>query len=299
MGRTTWPFYVVEAEHVPGLTQGVGDAEPVLDLQVDISEAVTSWSETVRRTIQDQWKAWGLRHLNPRILNDGGRVWEMTDKEDEDIEPLKFIPNTVDVKENIAMLWEIYRRVTGIPSEAEAQSLSHTSGYAMNVKFQALITALAPRKIRMKRMYRELGMNKLKYYQKKHPKEAHLLDLSKFILDVTFEEITPSDMQAEVTRLSQAVTSKLMSPYTAMEEMTLVPEDEYELMAKFWTNPDINPQTALLTIQAKTAEQQLGAMGAQTQALVAGGEASAFKDKFPKFHPTAQGVGSNVTSKVV
>ena len=148
-------------------------------------------------------------------------------------------------------------------------------------------------------MYRELGMNKLKYYQKKHPKEAHLLDLSKFILDVTFEEITPSDMQAEVTRLSQAVTSKLMSPYTAMEEMTLVPEDEYELMAKFWTNPDINPQTALLTIQAKTAEQQLGAMGAQTQALVAGGEASAFKDKFPKFHPTAQGVGSNVTSKVV
>jgi hypothetical protein len=301
--RQTWPFIAIEAEHVPGMTQGIGDAEPVLDLQTDISESLSAWSETVRRTIQDQWKAWGLKHLNPRIVQDGGRVWEMTDKDEEDIEPLKFIPNTVDVKEQLKELWLVHRKTSAIPEEAEANSLSRMSGYAMNVKFQALITSLAPRRIRLKRVYKQLAKNKLMFTQRLHPAEKDLLDLTNFNIEIAYEEITPSDMQSEVTRLSQQVSMKLVSPYTAMEELDLNPEEEYALMKEFWTNPDLNPQGAMAAAQARMMNAQADGLQPQvspaTTASAAGSQA--INDKFPMFHAgtNAAKPSSNVSSRVV
>ena len=44
LGRKSWPFQVVEAEHIPGSTIPVGDAEPVLDIQSEISERMSAWS---------------------------------------------------------------------------------------------------------------------------------------------------------------------------------------------------------------------------------------------------------------
>jgi len=258
-GRKTWPFTVIECEHVPGSNIGVGDAEPILDLQAEMSERLSAWSEAVRRTIKDQWKAWGLNHLNPRFLPGGGQVWEMTDKEEEDIQPLKFITNDVGILQYIEMLWQVYRRTSAIPSEVEAQSLSHTSGYAMNVKYQSLIINLSARKIREQRCYMQWARNKLELVKMQYPEYAYLIDEAKFILEVDWEEITPSDMQTETARLGQAVQLKITSPYPAMEQLQLVPEDEIELMESFWTNPKINPQGAMAEAQAQLMLQQVGA----------------------------------------
>lgn len=264
-GRKSWPFIVIECEHVPGTNIGVGDAEPILDLQAEMSERLTAWSEAVRRTIKDQWKAWGLQHLNPRILPGNGQIWEMNDKTEEDIEPLKFVTNDAGVHMYIEALWQVYRRLTGIPSEVEAQSLSHTSGYAMNVKYQSLIINLSARKIRQQRAYRQWALDKLDLIKLQYPDKAYLIEDAKFILEVDWEEITPSDMQTETSRLGQAVQLKITSPYTAMEQLNLVPEDEIRLMEEFWVNPKINPQGAMAEAQAMLMLQQTAQQGGPVQ----------------------------------
>ena len=260
LGRKTFPFTMVETEHVPGSNIGVGDAEPVLDIQAELSERLSAWSEAVRRTIKDQWKAWGLNHLTPRTLPGNGQVWEMTDKAEEDIEPLKFVTNDVGILQYIQEIWGVYRRISGIPSEVEAESLSHTSGYAMNVKYQSLIINLSARKIRMRRAWIKWAMNKLETVKRLYPQYAYLIDEAQFVLEVEWEEITPADVAAETQRLAQAIQAKITSPYTAMEQLQLVPEDEIRLMQDFWTDPKLNPQGFM-------AEQQAYQMAAQAQQM--------------------------------
>ena len=257
LGRKTWPLTMIETEHVPGSTVGVGDAEPVLDIQAELSERLSAWSEAVRRTIKDQWKAWGLNHLTPRHIPGSGQVWEMTDKAEEDIEPLKFITNDVGILQYIEQIWGVYRRISGIPSEVEAESLSHTSGYAMNVKYQSLIINLSARKIRMKRGWMKWAMNKFETIKRLYPEYAYLIDDAQFILEVDWEEITPADVAAETTRLAQAIQAKITSPYTAMEQLQLVPEDEIRLMQEFWVDPALNPQGAMAAAQAAMMAQQV------------------------------------------
>lgn len=262
--RKTFPFIIIEAEHIPGMSTGVGDAEPIIDIQQEINERNTAWAEAVRRTIKDQWKAWGLHQLNSRMLPGGGQLWEMTDKESEDIEPIKFVPNDPGMALYLQNVWSNYRRVTGIPSEAEGESASATSGFAMNVKFQALVTNLAPRRIRLQRAYKQWALNKLDMVKRTFPAYAYLIDEAEFTLEVGWEEITPRDMKDTASRLQALVASKLTSPYTAMEELTLVPEDEIALMEEFWTNPKLNPQGAMAEAQAMLMLQQV-AMASQQQ----------------------------------
>lgn len=316
-GRKEWPFMWVEAEHVPGITQGVGDAEPVLGIQSELSERTSAWAEAIRRTIKDQWKAWGLRHVTPRNLPGGSQVWEFTDKDEEDIEPLKFITNDVGMKEFIQTIWDNYRRISGVPDEAEARSISRMSGYAMNVKYQSLITSLAPRKIRLQRLYRNWALNKLNSIKRQYPKYAHLLDDAKFIMEVEWEEITPSDLQALTSRLAQSVSMKLMSPYSAMEELQLIPEEEMRLMEEFWTNPKLNPQGAMAEAQAmlmlqQVSQQMAGQVAGQqpppgaADAVKAGQEAAMFgadRNMPSNANPTnttiRNGISNSVTGKVV
>ena len=268
LGRKTWPFTFVEAEHIPGLAYGVGDAEPLLDIQAEYNIRRTEWAEAIRRNIKDQWKMWGLKGVNPRMVpGNGGRVWELSDKAEEDIEPLKFPVDDVGAVQNIQSIMSDYRRTSAIPAEAEADNTgaAPTSGYAMQVKFQALITQLAPRQKRIKRALKKgWALAKLAWLAKKYPEYADLLDSKEFTLDLEFEPLTPKDVAQVVQNLATAVGAKLESPHTAMEEMGLDPDLEADLMAEWWTDPRINPQGAMAMAQAQLMLQQV-AMQSQQQ----------------------------------
>ena len=266
LGRKTWPFTIVEAEHVPGIPYGVGDAEPLLDIQAEYNIRRTEWAEAIRRNIKDQWKMWGLKGVNPRMVpGNGGRVWELTDKNEEDIEPLKFPVDDVGAVQNIQSIMSDYRRTSAIPAEAEADNTAAapTSGFAMQVKFQALITQLAPRQKRIKRALKGWALSKLDYLAKKYPEYKDLLDAREFTIDWEFEPLTPKDVAQVVQNLATAVGAKLESPHTAMEEMGLDPDLEMDLMAEFWTDPRINPQGAMAQAQAMMMLAQVAQMSAQ------------------------------------
>ena len=264
--RTAWPFTIIEAEHVPGYPHGVGDAEPLLDIQAEYSIRKTEWAEAIRRNIKDQWKAWGLKHITPRMLPGEGRLWELTDKETDDIQPLKYPTDDVGAQAYLAQTLSDYRRTSGIPAEAEADGSvsAPTSAVAMNMKFQALITQLAARQKRLLRYARERAIRKLEWIGKQYPEYRDLVDPSQIIIEVSQEQITPKDVAQVIQNLSTAVAGKLQSPYSAMEELGLVPEDEMELMAEFWTDPRLNPQGAMAQAQAMMMLQQV-AMQSQQQ----------------------------------
>ena len=262
--RKSWPFKWVEAEHVPGLPWGVGDAEPLLDIQAEICLRNTDWAEAVRRNTKDQWKSWGLKHLNPRVVPGNGRIWELTDKDTDDIEPLKFPIDNVEVQAYIANVWSNYHRVSGIPAEAEGGSIgAGSSGFQMLLKYQSLITALAPRRIRLQKVYRQWAMDKLQAVKQLYPEYADFITKLNFILEVQWSEVTPKDVAQVVQNLVQTTQSKLQSHYSAMEELELIPEDEFAFMEEFNQNPLLDPQGAMATAQAQMMMQQIAQQSQQ------------------------------------
>jgi len=269
LSRKDWPFTIVEAEHVPGLLNGVGDVEPLLDLQAELNQRGSNWGEAIRRNVLDQWKAWGLRAITPKMLPGGGRLWEFTgDKETDDILPLKFPVDDQGALAYLNWLLSQYRRVSGIPSEAEAESqTAGTSGFMATIKYQSLITSLAPRRIRMQRAYRKWGLSKLARIGELYPEYKEFIDTARFVLDVDWEEIAPRDVAQVMSTLSQGVASKIVSPYTAMEQLQEVPEDEMDLMREFNMDPALAPQAYMAFAQARMMEQQAAANAlAQQQA---------------------------------
>ena len=266
LNRKSWPFLVIDAEHAPGLPWGVGDVEPMIDIQQEINEAMSDFREATRRNVKDQWKAWGLKHIVPTMLPGEGRLWELTDKETDDIEPLKFPLDNAGSLEYINMQLEMYRRVSLIPPEAEGGSSGgRASGYAIQLKFEALSTSLEPRRIRMQSAYKKWALEKLRTIAKLYPAYKELIESAKFTFKVVWPEIAPKDTAQMVNTLAQSLAAGLESPYTAMDAMGFDPEEEMQLIREYNADENLNPRGFMILEQARMMAAQANAQAAQGQ----------------------------------
>jgi len=283
LNRKSWPFLIVDAEHAPGLPWGVGDVEPIIDIQQEVNEAMSDWREATRRNIKDQWKAWGLKHVTPTMVPGEGRLWELTDKTTDDIEPLKFPIDNAGSLEYINLQLEMYRRVSLIPPEAEGGSSGgRASGYAIQLKFEALSTSLEPRRIRMQSAYKQWALEKLKTIAKLYPQYKELIQSAKFTFRVVWPEITPKDTAQMVNTLAQSLAAGLESPYTAMDAMGFDPEEEMQLIREYNADENLNPKGFMILEQAR----MMAAQSAQSAAQ--GNPATAQMDQQAKEQALAQ-----------
>ena len=242
----------------------MGDVEPLLDIQQELNEALTDWREAIRRNVKDQWKAWGLKHIVPTMLPGEGRLWELTEKGLDDIEPLKFPIDNTGTLEYINQQWENYRRVSLIPPEAEGGSSGgRASGYAIQLKFEALSTSLEPRRIRMQAAYKRWALEKLKTVAKLYPEYKDLIQSAKFTFKVVWPEITPKDTAQMVNTLAQSLAAGLESPYTAMDAMGFDPEEQMSLIREYNADQMLNPKGFMILEQAKMMAAQSNAAAAQ------------------------------------
>jgi hypothetical protein len=240
-----FPYITVNCESEPGNPFGIGDAEPVIGIQKEIATRKTAWAEAIRRNGLDQWKAYNLRGLTHKELPNGGRVLMLGDKESQDIEPLKFPIDDLGFKAYLDDVWEDYRRITGIPPEVlgGGNISAATSGYAMAVKFQSVVTRLGPRERRLKTFYRTWARLTLKNMEHVNPESKPVIN-GNYYTTVTFENVTPKDFAQTVSSLATAVSANIYSRRSAIEELGKVPEDEFKYMEEFNSTPQLSPETA-------------------------------------------------------
>jgi hypothetical protein len=267
-----FPYVTVNCETEPGNPFGIGDAEPVTSLQKEISQLRTMWHEAMRRNGSDTWKVFNLKGLTPTDLEGGGRFFYLGDKESQDIEALKYPIDDVGYLQALNEAWEDFRRLTGIPPEVlgGGNISAGTSGYALAVKFQSVITRLGPRSTRLQSFYQTWGRLTLQNMEIIEP-DAKKVIKDNYFVNVDFENITPKDFAQQVSALATAVSAKIMSTRTAAEELGLVSEDEETYMAEFNSNPALNPQAAA-AIAAIRGQQAAAAQG--NPATIAGTQAA-------------------------
>ena len=267
-----FPYITVNCETEPGNPFGIGDAEPVTALQREISGLRTLWHEAMRRNGMDTWKVFNLKGLAPTDLEGGGRFFYLGDKESQDIEALKYPIDDVGYLQAINEAWEDFRRVTGIPPEVlgGGNISAGTSGYALAVKFQSVITRLGPRSTRLQSFYQTWGRLTLKNMEIVES-DAKKVIKDNYFVNVDFENITPKDFAQQVSAYATAVSAKLLSPRTASEELGYVSEDEYTYMREFNSDPALNPQAAaaIQAIKGQQAAAMAGAPGAVAAAQAA------------------------------
>lgn len=263
-----FPYIAVNCDVEPGNPFGIGDAEPVVAIQKEIATRLTAWAEAIRRNGQDQWVTYNLRGLTPKDLPGGGRYFPLGDKETEGIEPLKFPIDNLGFHEYILEMWENYRKVTGIPPDIlGGGNIPHaTSGYAMALRYQSVITKLSPREVRLKSFYQRLAMITAKNMEVVDPKTKSIFN-DNYYFKVDFEQVTPRDFAETVSSLSAAVQAGILSRRTAMEELNKVSEDEMTYIREWNSDKELSPQTAaaIQTIEGQMQSIQNGNPAAMQQ----------------------------------
>lgn len=264
-GMKDFPYLTVDCEWEPGNPFGIGDAEPVVVIQKEIAARKTAWAEAIRRNGLDQWKTHNVRGLSVKELPGGGRYFPLGGKDEEDILPLKFPIDDLGFQAYLNDVWEDYRKITGIPPEVlgGGNIAAGTSGYAMAVKFQSVITRLGPRQTRLKSFYRRWAMLTLQNMELVTPESKVVID-GNYFTNVDFEAVTPKDFAQTVTSLATAVNAGILSRRSAMEEMNRVSEDEMAYIAEWNSNPALSPATA----------QAVMALMGQMQAIASGNPAA-------------------------
>lgn len=278
-GLPDFPYIVVNCDTEPGNPFGIGDAEPVVGLQKELSTRLTAWAEAIRRNGQDQWVTYNLRGLNPIEMEGGGRYFPLGAREEEGIDPLKYPIDNLGFSEYIKEVLDIYRRVSGLPEEVVGGGsiAAATSGYAMAVRFQAVVTRLGPRQIRLESFYQTWAALVLKINEKVEKRAKELID-GNYFTSIDFESITPRDFRETVVSLATAVQANILSRRTAIEELNKVSEDEFEYMREENSDPALSPETAA-AIQAIIGKQSAIQQG--NPATIAGAQQQTANEATP------------------
>ena len=260
-----FPYITVNAETEPGSPFGIGDAEPVMVIQREIAGLKTKWAEAMRRNGLDTWIARNIKGLQPIDLDGGGRYFMLQgDKDEQNIEPLKYPIDDIGYRMAVDELWEDYRRITGIPPEVlgGGNISAGTSGYAMAIKFQSVITRLGPRQTRLSTFYQSWVRLTLKHLKIVEP-DAEAVIKDNYFVNVDWENITPKDFAQQVSALATAVSAGFLSHRTAMEEIGKVSEDEMAYIEEWNRNPGTNPAGAAAVV---AAEGQIAAIASGSPA---------------------------------
>ena len=250
-----FPYIVVNCETEPGNPFGIGDAEPVMLVARELSSLKTKWHEAIRRNGLDTWVVRNIKGLQPIDLDGGGRYFMVQGtREEQNIEPLKYPIDDIGYRMAVEEAWEDYRRTTGIPPEVlgGGNISAGTSGYAMAVKFQSVITRLGPRQTRLSTFYQSWVRLTLKHMQIVEPDAANVIKDNYFV-SVDWENITPKDFAQQVSALATAVSAGFLSHRSAMEEIGKVSEDETAYIEEWNSNVKTNPGAAAAIAQAEAA----------------------------------------------
>jgi hypothetical protein len=274
------PFIVIENDHEPASPEGVGTAEPIYDLQIELNRAISHWAQLVADEIDPSWQLTGENadSIPSGIVPKAGEIVAVG--AGNKIEPIAKTVNQFPVQQLIEQIFNLFHRVTGLSEVLfGAPGGSQTSGRALAVQVEAAANRLDPKRRRLYRGLKELLVFWTFMAKKVNPKfvveqnelgEKLYAGLSELFSEnarwrIVAPEITPRDVIENTTNTINKVNSKLISLRTAMDELGVdSPEDEIKTIELERSNAHLFPGDVQAWVAVVSMIQQ---MQAQQQAM--------------------------------
>ena len=274
------PFIIIENDHEPASPEGIGTAEPIYDLQIELNRAISHWAQLVADEIDPSWQLTGENadSIPGGIVPKAGEIVAVG--AGNRIEPIAKTINQFPVQQLIEQIFNLFHRVTGLSEVLfGAPGGSQTSGRALAVQVEAAANRLDPKRRRLYQGLRELLVFWTYMSEKVNPKfaveetetgETLYAGLGEIFANlkrwkIIAPEITPRDVIENTTNTINKVNSKLISLRTAMDELGVdSPEDELKTIEMERSNAHLFPGDVQAWVAVVSMIQQ---MQAQQQAM--------------------------------
>lgn len=279
------PYIVIEHDHVPGSPEGLGDVEPLIDVQIEMNRAFSHWAQLIADEIDPAYQL-DADNLPPGMVAKGGQITAAG--EGKQIRPIEKSVANFPIEQLVQGLYDAFHFRSGLSKILfTAPPGAQTAGRALHVQIEASANRIDPRRDRLYAGLEELLIFWGAMAEHANPEIMVGFDdqgqpVRKKIADVIrgfsrwkmiAPEITPRDNLEQITGVINKLNAKLISLEQAMDELGV---DSPLAMIKMIEAERMNPRLfpadaqnfvavlAMLQQYAMTDAQMQSAMGAAT-----------------------------------
>lgn len=286
------PYIVIEHDHEPGSPEGIGDVEPLIDIQIEMNRAFSHYAQLIADEIDPAYQL-DADNVPAGVVAKGGQISAVG--EGHQIRPIEKQVSTFPIGELINALYEAFHFRSGLSKILfTAPPGAQTAGRALHVQIEASANRIDPRRDRLYSGLEELLIFWGSMAEHANPEIFVGFDdqgapVKKSVKEVVrgftrwkmiAPEITPRDNLEQITGVVNKLTNKLISLEQAMDELGVdSPLSMIKVIEQERMNPRLFPADAqnyvavlaMLQQYAMTDQQLQGAMGAATGGAAPGG----------------------------
>lgn len=274
------PYIVVEHDHEPGSPEGIGDVEPLMDIQIELDRAFSHWMQLIADEIDPAWQL-DADQIPAGMIPRGGEVVAAGDG--KRITAIEKGIQTFPVEALITAIYRAFHFRSGLSEILfTVPPGAQTAGRALQIQIEASANRISPRRVRTYLGLREMLIFWVYMAEKVNPKKVigvdaetkeeikiGVGDMLKGLRRFKFvaPEITPRDSIEHTTDVVNRLNAKLISLEDAMDELGV--ESPLEMIKKIEAeraNPklfpgDVQSYVAVLTMLQQMQAQQAAAGG--------------------------------------
>lgn len=273
------PYIVVEHDHEPGSPDGVGDVEPLIDIQIEMNRAMSHWMQLIADEIDPSWQI-DADAVPSGAVPRGGDIIAAGDG--KQIRPLEKQVQQFPVQQLVDAMYRAFHFRSGLSEILfTVPPGAQTAGRALQIQIEASANRIGPRRVRTYQGLRELLIFWIYMAEKINPKikvgedpETHedqmvgVGDMIKGFRRWRFvaPEITPRDAIESTTNVVNKLNAKLISLEDAMDELGV--DSPLEMIKKIEAerlNPKLFPGDTQAYAAVLSMLQQLQMQSAQMQ----------------------------------
>lgn len=285
------PFIVIQHDREPGSPEGMGDVEPLLDIQMQLNQALSHWSQLIVDEIDPAWQIdadsvpGGMVPMAGEIIAAG---------EGRRITPIEKGVNQFPIQALVDTLMKSFHFRSGLSEILFALPPgAQTAGRALAIQIEAAANRIDPRRARLYKGLRDLMIFWFYMGEKINPAfpvgenedgspvMGNLRDITEGFRRWMFiaPEITPRDNLELITAVVNKLNAKLISLEDAMDELgvnsplEMIQKIEAERMNPKLFPGDTQAYVAVLNMLQQLQAQQAAMGGAEPQ--VPGGDPAA------------------------
>jgi hypothetical protein len=277
------PYIVIEHDREPGSPEGIGDVEPLIDVQIELNRAMSHLAQLIADEIDPAWQL-DADSIPPGMVPRGGEV--LAAGEGKQIRPLEKPVNQFPIEQLIDRMMAALHFRTGLSEIHFAGAPgAQTAGRALQIQIEASANRISPRRDRLYRGLRELLIFWTFMAETVNPKITIGVDEQgqpetrgvKEVVGgyrrwkIVAPEITPRDNLEAITAVVNKLNAKLISLEDAMDELGVdSPLEMIQKIEKERMNPRLFPGDTQAYVAVLSMLQQYEA-AAQAAGIAAGG----------------------------
>jgi len=225
------PYIVIEHDHEPGSPEGIGDVEPLIDIQVQMNRAFSHWAQLINDEVDPAYQI-DAESVPGGIVPRAGEI--LAAGEGKQVRPIEKGLKDFPIANLVEALKQAFHFRSGLSEILFATPPgAQTAGRALNVQIEASANRIDPRRDRLYMGLEELLIfwSEMATYanpeimvgfdDQGQPQTRAVKDVLGGFRNFNFvaPEITPRDNLELITAVVNKLNAKLISVEAAMDEL--------------------------------------------------------------------------------